>query len=142
MITTFSSRTRDERGSGSNSVLVLLLIPIVVLLLGLIVDGGRHVQATARAEATADQAGRAGLDSAAASALAGRRHTTDAVLAARTLLAGDPEVDGSVQLLPGGLLQVTTASSEPALFLNVLGVRTLTGHGSTTVDLVRPAGGN
>lgn len=141
-MSTHWARTRDERGAGSNSVLVLLLVPVVVLLLGLIVDGGRHVQATARAEATADQAARSGLDSAAASALAGRQHTTAAVLAARTLLAGDPDVEGSVQLLPGGRLQVTTSSTEPALFLTVLGVDTLTGRGSTTVDLVRPAGGN
>jgi hypothetical protein len=133
-------RRRGERG-GSQSILLLGVVVVLVLSAGLVVDGGRKTAAARDAEAVAAGAARAGLNAAATGRLAGRADTTAAVSAARSFLAGAPDVSGSVQLLPGGRLRVTTASTHATRYLSIVGIPTVTGRGEATADLLKSGGG-
>lgn len=133
-------RRRDERG-GSQSILLLGVVVALVLSAGLVVDGGRKTAAARDAEAVAAGAARAGLNAGATGRLAGRANTTAAVSAARSFLAGAPNVSGSVQLLPGGRLRVTTQSTTPTRYLSIVGINTVTGRGEATAELIESGGG-
>lgn len=133
-------RRRGERG-GSQSILLLGVVVALVLSAGLVVDGGRQTAAARDAEAVAAGAARAGVNAAATGRLAGRSNTTAAVSAARSFLAGAPDVSGSVQLLPGGRLRVTTQSTQPTRYLSIIGITTVTGRGQATADLLESGGG-
>jgi hypothetical protein len=130
---------RDERG-GSQTVMVLLIMASLILVAGLVVDGGRKVAAAERAEAAAAGAARAGADASATSRLADRIDTTTAVLAARQYLAATPQVSGSVQLLAGGKLQVITQSTRPTVYLSAIGMSTVTGRGNAVAQLRQSEG--
>lgn len=132
---------RDERG-GSQSILVLLTVVVLVLAFGLIVDGGRKTAAARDAQAVAAGAARAGVDASAKSRLAGRADTTAAVSAARRFLGSSPDVSGSVQLIGGGRLRVTTQSSRPTRYLSLIGIGTVTGRGQATADLLDSRAGS
>lgn len=131
------SRPRGERGS--LSLMMVVLVPGLLLMIGLAVDGGAKVQATQRANAIADEAARAGgqiLDRG--SALTGAGYTVDpaaAVAAAQGYLAAH-DVPGSAVVVDGDTLLVTTTITEPTIFLGVMGIDTLTVTGSGTADLV------
>jgi hypothetical protein len=131
---------RGERG-GSQSILLLGVVVVLVLSAGLVVDGGQKTAAARDAEAVAAGAARAGLNAAATGRLAGRANTTAAVSAARSFLAGAPDVSGSVQLLPGGRLRVTTQSTQPTRYLSLIGITTVTGRGEATAELIESGGG-
>ena len=133
-------RRRGERG-GSQSILLLGVVVALVLSAGLVVDGGRKTAAARDAEAVAAGAARAGLNAGATGRLAGRANTTAAVSAARSFLAGAPNVSGSVQLLPGGRLRVTTQSTQPTRYLSIVGINTVTGRGEATAELIESGGG-
>lgn len=135
-------RRRNERGGGQWAIPTLLLIPAFMLLVGLVVDGGRYSTATREAQAVAAAAARAGVDAAASSQIAGARiDTTAAVSTARSYLTSTSGVSGSVQLLGGGQLQVTTSQTRPTLYLGLAGINTVTGRGSATVGLYGPGEG-
>ena len=133
-------RRRDERG-GSQSILLLGVVVALVLSAGLVVDGGRKTAAARDAEAVAAGAARAGLNAGATGRLAGRANTAAAVSAARSFLAGAPNVSGSVQLLPGGRLRVTTQSTTSTRYLSIVGINTVTGRGEATAELIESGGG-
>ena len=133
-------RRRGERG-GSQSILLLGVVVALVLSAGLVVDGGRKTAAARDAEAVAAGAARAGLNAGATGRLAGRSNTGAAVSAARSFLAGAPDVSGSVQLLPGGRLRVTTQSTTSTRYLSIVGINTVTGRGEATADLIESGGG-
>lgn len=131
--------SRDERG-GSQTIMVLLIMVSLILVAGLVTDGGRKVAAAERAEAAAAGAARAGADASARSRLAGRIDTTAAVLAARQHLAATSQVTGTVQLLAGGKLQVTTQSTRPTVYLSSIGISTVTGRGEAVAELLQSQG--
>lgn len=131
---------RDARG-GSQSVFVLLMIPAIIMIAGLVVDGGRKVAAAQRAESAASASARVGQNAAALGELAGRPDTTAAVSQAQQFLARTPNVSGSVRLLPGGRLEVTTQSSEATLYLRLIGITSMTGRGQAVADLIETGGG-
>ena len=125
---------RDERGL-TVSVFVLLILAALVATAGLVIDGGQKVTAASRAEAAADGAARAAANAAASQRLAGRDGAGAAVLAARSYLAGQPGVTGSVRL-SGGVVGVDTSAREPTLFLSVIAIDEVTGTGSATASVV------
>lgn len=129
---------RDERGQ-SISLFVLLVMGALILVAGLVIDGGQKVAAASRAEAAAAGASRAAGNAAATRRLGGAEPAGAAVLAAKTYLAGDPTVEGSVSLREG-VVRVETRSSAPTLFLSVVGLATVTGTGSAEAVIV-PTGG-
>jgi Flp pilus assembly protein TadG len=134
------SRDVFARGAerGSISVFLAILVPGLLLVVGLAVDGGAKVSALERADAVADEAARAGgqaIDVAAALAGDVRIDPAAAVAAAQEYLARN-DVVGSVDVLDGDTLRVTTTVTEPTVFLGLVGIDDFTVHGVGTARLV------
>ncbi|WP_029429679.1 TadE/TadG family type IV pilus assembly protein [Blastococcus sp. URHD0036] len=128
--------TRSEQGS--ISAFFAVLVPALLLVIGLAVDGGAKVAATQRANALADEAARAGgqaLDIAAALTGEIRVDPTAAVAAAQDYLDRSG-VAGTVTVVDGDTLRVTTTLTEPTTFLGLIGITTLTVEGAGTADLI------
>ena len=141
-----SRRRRQQLDAerGSTSAFLAVLVPGVLLIIGLAVDGGAKVAATQRANAIADEAARAGgqaLDVSAALAGQIRVDPAAAVAAAQDYLDRN-DVAGSGTVVDGDTLQVTPTISEPTNFLGLIGISTLTVEGCGTADLITdPSGG-
>ena len=133
---------RAERGA--ISVFLAVLVPGLLLIIGLAVDGGAKVAATQYANAIADEAARAGgqaLDIPAALAGEVRVNPAAAAAAAQDYLDRN-DVQGAVTVVDGDTLQVTTTISQPTTFLGLIGISTLTAVGSGTADLIPGTGQN
>lgn len=126
--------TLDERGQ-SISVFVMLIMGALILTTGLVIDGGQKVAAASRAGTVAAAAGRAAGNAAATQRIAGNEPVGAAVRAARAYLAGEPGVEGSVTL-QAGVVVVRTAVRQPTIVLTVIGIDTVTGHGSARASIV------
>ena len=87
--------SRDERGL-SVTPFVAVIFAALIMTVGLVVDGGQKVAAASRAETAAAGASRAAGNAAATQELGARDPVAAATLAARTYLAGQPGVTGSV----------------------------------------------
>jgi Flp pilus assembly protein TadG len=130
-------RRRDAE-RGSISLFLAVLVPGLLLVIGLAVDGGAKVAATQRANAIADEAARAGgqaLDVSAALAGEVRVDPAAAVAAAQDYL-DRTDVEGAVTVVDGDTLRVTTTITEPTTFLGLIGISTLTVEGAGTADLI------
>lgn len=132
-------RARLPRGdAGSVTVYVVSMMLGAIIIVGLAVDGSRATQGTARAEAVAAEAARAGgqaIDPAAALQGNDVVDPTAAVIAAQAYLdaAG---VSGQVQV-SGNLLIVDVTLSTPTVILDLIGISTLDLEGHAVADLVR-----
>ncbi|GAB3746376.1 pilus assembly protein TadG-related protein [Microlunatus parietis] len=124
----------DQRGQ-SVSVYAIVVLAALIAATGLVVDGGQQIAAASRAEAVAAEAARAAGNAAASQRLAGYGQATAAVRAARTYLAGQPDVAGEVRL-SGGIVRVSTVTRQPTLFLGVIGIREVIAQGSAEARLV------
>ena len=139
-------RTRVRQPSperGAISVFLAVLVPGLLLIIGLAVDGGAKVSATQRANAIADEAARAGgqaLDVSAALAGEVRVDPAAAVAGAQAYL-DRTGVQGVVTVVDGDTLQVTTTITQPTTFLGLIGISTLTVEGSGTADLITDQNG-
>jgi Flp pilus assembly protein TadG len=136
MIMTRFKATDGDRGS--ISVFLTILIPGLLLIVGLAVDGGAKVAALQRADAVAEEAARAGgqaLDVAAALNGDVRIEPEAAVDAARDYLARSG-VQGTVDVIDGHTLRVSTTLTQPTAFLGLMGIDTFTVHGTGTAGLV------
>jgi hypothetical protein len=129
-----ATRDRNERGQ-SISLFVLVIMAALIITTGLVIDGGQKVAATSRAESAAAGAGRAAGNAAATQQLGGADGASAAVVAARTYLAGQPGVDGTVSI-SNGVVVVTTSASEPTIVLSVIGISSVDGQGSARVNIV------
>lgn len=141
-MSTRGGRRGPDGERGSVSVLVAVLVPGLLLIIGLAVDGGAKVQATQRADAIAEEAARAGgqaLDRSAALAGQLRVDVPTAVAAAQDYLRRN-QVEGAVTVVDGETLRVTTTIVQPTTFLGVLGITTMTVRGSGTAHLVTAPG--
>ncbi len=113
----------------------------LLVLAGLVVDGGAKVRAVQRADVVAAEAARAGGQAIALpAAIAGRTPTADpraAIEAAQGYLRSNG-VTGTVTIAPGGRsLDVAVTTSAPTVFLGLIGVSSLTAHGHATATLTR-----
>lgn len=127
-------RPRDERGQ-SLAVWFAGLLPAFILVAGLAVDGAALSAANRQAQATAAQAARIGSDAAAQHRLAGRSGDAVALQAAQRFLE-QSDVVGHVTLT-GGALVVTTERSTPTVFVSLIGINHVTGHGAASAELRR-----
>jgi Flp pilus assembly protein TadG len=128
---------------GAIGVFLAVLVPGLLLIIGLAVDGGAKVAATQRANAIADEAARAGgqaLDVSAALTGQVRVDPAAAVAAAQDYLSRTG-VQGTVTVVDADTLQVSTTISEPTTFLGLIGISTLTVEGTGTADLVTDQNG-
>jgi Flp pilus assembly protein TadG len=127
---------------GAIGVFLAVLVPGLLLIIGLAVDGGAKVAATQRANAIADEAARAGgqaLDVSAALTGQVQVDPAAAVAAAQDYLDRN-DVQGAVTVVDGDTLQVTTTITQPTTFLGLVGITALTVEGSGTADLVTGTG--
>ena len=137
-----ASRTR-RFASDEGSVTLFFCIAVVglMVMVGLVVDGGAKIRALQRADRLAAEAGRAGgqtIDVSAA--IAGDAPTLNAqaaVYATQAYLRANG-VSGTVSVTDAGralVVDVTTITE--TVFLGLIGVNTLTVPGSAKVVLVR-----
>lgn len=127
-------RIPDERGQ-SLSALVLLVMAALIMVTGLVVDGGQKVAADSAAEVAAAGAARAAGNALAGDQVQGRVRPERAVTAAKVHLAGHSGVHGTVRLVDGRV-RVETSTTRPTLFLNLIGVTTVRGQGSAEAEVV------
>ena len=137
-------RQQPDAERGAIGVFLAVLVPGLLLIIGLAVDGGAKVAATQRANAIADEAARAGGQALDISAALDGRIQLDpaaAVAAAQDYLDRN-DVQGAVTVVDGDTLYVTTTISEPTTFLGLVGITTMTVEGSGTADLISGTGQN
>lgn len=131
----------QPRDEGSVTLFVVVAVVGLLVLIGLVVDGGTKVRALQRADHLAAEAGRAGgqaIDVPAA--ITGAPPTLDAraaVSAAQAYLRANG-VTGTVSVGDAGQsLTVNVTTTANTVFLGLVGVNTITVHGSAKVSLVR-----
>lgn len=125
---------RDQRGQAL-SVFVAVAVVALLLVCGLVVDGGAQARAVRQAETAAALAARAAADATATARLAGAEPDhAEAVRAAHRVLAGYQGLTGEVRLVPGGV-EVRTRTSVETVFLSLIGIDSLAAAGSATAEL-------
>lgn len=134
LVTRLSERARDERGQ-SISLFVLVIMGALIMTAGLVIDGGQKVAATSRAESAAAGASRAAGNAAATQQLGGADPASAAVIAAKTYLAGQPGVTGTVSI-SNEIIVVTTTADEPTILLSTIGIASVSGEGSARANIV------
>jgi hypothetical protein len=134
---------RGWRVDDDGSITLFFCIAVVglLVLVGLVVDGGAKVRALQRADRLAAEAGRAGgqaIDVSAA--IAGDVPTVDAqaaVQATQAFLRAEG-VSGTVTVADAGrALVVDVTTTTDTVFLGLIGLNRMTVHGSAKVLLVR-----
>lgn len=128
-------RFRDERGQAL-SALVVGVVVTLLLVAGLVVDGGAKASAVRRAQAAAAQAARAAVDAGAASRSAGAALDVQAVRSAGQAVLAERGVTGEVDVA-GGVVTVRSTDSERTTFLSLLGIAEVAGTGEATAALER-----
>jgi len=123
---------RGDRGSVSLFTVVVALGLLVAI--GLVVDGGGKIRALQRANAAAAEAARVGGQAInAGPAIEGQATGVDPMLAraAAQSYLDSAGVDGTVNVVGGAELEVTTTTTYEPIFLSLIGVgpMTTTGHG-------------
>jgi Flp pilus assembly protein TadG len=143
MLSPLRSRLRDD-DRGSLSLFVVVVFVALLVTIGLVVDGGGKIRALQRADAVAAQAARAGGQAIVAStAVRGRGAVTDpaqARIAAQNYLSS-ADVPGTVTVINGTELRVTTSITYDPVFLSIIGVGTQTSTGEAEVRLAQVLNG-
>ena len=118
----------------------------LLLLVGLIVDGGAKLRATQRADAVAAEAARAAgqvLDLPAAVAGQGASVDLGGAVAAASAYLDAAGLAGTIQVADDRThLAVTTTAKNPTVFLGLIGVSTITVTGHAEVRLVHAISGS
>lgn len=135
--------TASDRGSVT--VFFTVATAGLLVMIGLIVDGGARITLAQRADNLAAQAARAaGQAAAPADVITGASPSVDrapAVRAANAVLAANGAT-GTVTLdADGAGLTVTTTLTTPTVFLGLIGVRDLTATGTSHARLIRSVTG-
>jgi hypothetical protein len=125
---------QDELGQ-SIGLFMLVIMGALIMTSGLVIDGGQKVAATSRAESAAAGASRAAGNAAATQQLGGADPASAAVIAAKTYLAGQPGVAGTVAI-SNGVVTVTTSADEPTILLSIIGIGSVSGHGAARASIV------
>ncbi|MGP5291673.1 pilus assembly protein TadG-related protein [Brachybacterium tyrofermentans] len=129
-------RSRLERGEISEMVLVVFVA--IVMVIGLVVDGGAKMTAASEASSIAQQAARVGgqpLDSLPDDGGTAHLDAGSAAAAAQDYL-NQAGVTGSVHIVNDSTLEVTVTSTEDTTFLGVLGINTVSATRTARVDLI------
>lgn len=127
------------------SLFFALTTVAVLMVMGLLVDGGGALNASNRAESLAQEAARtAGQQLDPAQAIEGRAITIDpdaARIAAQDYLAAN-DVAGDVRITDDGrTLRVTVHATYSTTFAQLIGVATIAVTGTATAHLQTQAGG-
>lgn len=122
-----------ERGV-SLSAFTAVVVVALLLMAGLVVDGGRKAAGQRESEAVAAQAARVGADASSTAAVQGLPSGASAVAAARTSLRAQGRT-GTVTLHAGGVLEVRVVHSTPTTFLSLIGIEELSANGQAAAQL-------
>jgi Flp pilus assembly protein TadG len=125
---------RGQRGVSLSAMFAVIVLALL-LMAGLVVDGGAQAEASRRAESAAASAARAAADETATARLAGRSVDTGAAIAAAQRVLGEAEVAGTVSLT-GGRVLVSTRAEADTVFLSLIGINKLAATGSAEAELV------
>ena len=126
--------TQNERGLSMSPFFAVIMVALIMSA-GLVIDGGQKIAATSRAESAAAGASRAAGNAAATQQLGDADPAGAAVRAARNYLAGQPGVRGSVSV-SRGIVSVRTSTTEPTIFLSMIGIAAVTGIGAAEANIV------
>jgi Flp pilus assembly protein TadG len=130
---------RDSRESGSLTLMLIVLTVALLALAGLVIDGGRKLEATQQAYAIAQEAARAGAGwvntSAAYRSGALRVDPQQALAAARAYLRSAGYKGGSVSV-SGNKITVKVSVTERTAVLSLIGIKTFKSTGSAVASLV------
>ena len=127
-----------HREAGSVTVFAAITMLGILILCGLVVDGGAKLRAAQQADRVATEAARAAGQAIDPAALAGGETRVDrqgAVDAATAFLAAS-QTNGTATVTPDGTgVDVVVTATTPTVFLSLIGVSTLTvtGHGRATL---------
>ncbi len=128
-----------ESGSGGGISLLLLAGGFALLLVvGLVVDGGAKAQALDRAGQIASEAARAGAQTITDQG--GRVNERAASAAVQSYLAA-AHVSGSSHL-EGNRVVVNVSITEPTIFVSMVGIDTITVTGTGYADVIYSSGSN
>lgn len=126
---------RNQRGM-SLSPFVALLVPVLMVVIGLVVDGGAQATASRRAERVAAAAARAACDDTARARLAGATMNVDqAIAVAQRTISEAGDVTGDVQVSSGRVV-VHTKVVTKTILLSLVGIGELKSTGSAEAALV------
>ena len=131
-----STRPRDQRG-GSSSVLAAIVAPMLLVLAGLVVDGGGQLAAAREAQAVAAEAARAGVDAAGPENLGAQFSPVLAQQGAQEYLE-QAGVAGTVSVVDGRVTVRTTITYQ-TIFVGIVGIHSLDGHGESSARRIRNA---
>jgi hypothetical protein len=123
----------EQRGM-SVSVFVSVVVVALLLVAGLVIDGGRKSAAQRIVQVAAADAARAGQDACAASRLAGAASAGTCLAAARARLEG-VGVAGTVSLSDPVTIRVETSARVPTVFLSLMGITELAASGAAEARL-------
>ena len=135
MSTALRRRVADtDREAGSVTVFVAITALGILILCGLVVDGGAKLRAVQRADRVATEAARAAGQAADLAALAGGEARVDrqaAVDAATAFLTAAGESGTATVSADDTAVEVTVTTTAPTVFLGLIGIPafTVTGHG-------------
>jgi len=137
----------QQRHGDQGSVSVFFVVAAIGMLVtvGLVVDGGGKIRALQRADAAAAEAARqGGQANVAAPAVQGQGVEVDAneARAAAQAYLNDAGVVGTVTIVNGTRLEVSTTTTYTPIFLDLVGVGPIAAAGHASVRLARgPNGG-
>ncbi|WP_296369241.1 hypothetical protein [Pseudonocardia sp.] len=127
-----------EQGGGAFAVPAAIALLAMFIIVGLGVDGVRHAQQIATADAVAEEAARAGgqaLDPTALAAGRAELDPTTAAAAAQAYLAASG-VAGTVTIPAPGRIHVDVTTHRPTVLLGLIGIDEITATGSAEAELV------
>jgi Tfp pilus assembly protein PilX len=127
-----------DREAGSATVFVAITVLGLLILCGLVVDGGAKLRAVQQADRVATEAARAAGQAADPAALAAGDARVDrqaAVNAANGFLAAAQATGTGSISADGTAVEVTVTTTAPTVFLGLIGVSsfTVTGHGKAVL---------
>jgi hypothetical protein len=126
---------RDQRGM-SLSPFIAVVVPALLVMIGLVVDGGAQAAASRRAEWVAAAAARAATDDTAAARLAGQTpDNAHAIAVARRIIEVEPGFSGEVSVAANRVV-VHITTTTPTVLLSLIGIQQLTASGSAEAELI------
>jgi Flp pilus assembly protein TadG len=130
---------RRHADRGSLTLMLAVLMPALLALAGLVIDGGRKLSQAERAYAIAQEAARAGAGqvntSAAYRSGTFRVDQAQAIAAARAYLAGSG-VAGSVSASGSRAIRVSVTLTGRTSVLSLIGIDTMSSTGSAVATLI------
>lgn len=129
-------RARDDE-RGSVSPMLLVFIPMLMLVVGLVVDGAGKIQANDQAQMIASGASRAAANALASQVIVNGSLVLDTRTARQTATdyvqaAG---MTGTVDVV-GGRIVVNVQTEYATKFISVIGINTLPAEATATAELI------